>query len=569
MSATSQRLPPDLGAQSRDERPARAAQQVLRFGLLTSGAPLTPWQQGVLEQLLRTPGVLADCWLLCAPKGLHAAVDPFAGRNDSNPALREPPVELRWKRDANASDVAAAFRAVQKRELDFILSFTAAADARFLLSATRWGVWQFFFGDWVRWRGESEGFWEIAEDVAVASALLVQLQPEVDSVRILKQGRVRSHPFRPARTVRCLRERCVHWPRQVCLELMEGVDDSLTGPLVRADARPRSRRSPLSRLRFALRGGWRVARDGLRQLFVHDQWTIGVIDAPIQSLLEGAPPLEPRWLLEPHRLEFFADPFGIVQDGRLTVFCEAMDYRTGVGSIVAFEESRPAQRVPVSIGPSVHRSYPYLLRENGRLYCIPETCATNDVALFECERFPDRWRRVATLVSGLPLIDATPFRYEGRWWLAASLPLSHGSNCELHLYYAESLEGPWRAHAANPVKIDVESARPGGTPFWSGGWLYRPAQDCSTTYGRRIAINRVLRLTETTFAEEVVTTVEPMRPYAAGLHTLSAAGNVTIVDAKRHVFVPQQARIVLSYAYRKFLKALRRNAPGRAPASSS
>ena len=40
------------------------------------------------------------------------------------------------------------------------------------------------------------------------------------------------------------------------------------------------------------------------------------------------------------------------------------------------------------------------------------------------------------------------------------------------------------------VKTDVRSARPAGTPFVYQGELYRPAQDCSRTYGGSIVIHR-------------------------------------------------------------------------------
>ena len=535
---------PDSTGSSRDAGAAPA--QVLRFGVLTNGAALAPWQHEVLARLLETDRVVADCWLLAQPRAGAPVSDPF----DDPQRPTAPAFAVQWLRSSSSDEIASTFSAVQARELHFILSFASPQDARFLLSAARWGVWQFFFGDWVRFRGESEGFWEVAGDVPAATALLAQLQPESDTVRPLKQGHVRAHPILPRATLRSLRKRCTHWPRQVCLELLDGVEECLDGPLLRAQAPPRDRRALASRARFVVRAVLRGLREAAHRLLLHEQWNIGLIDAPIQTLLDEPAP-EPRWLCHPQRREFFADPFGVVHQGRLTIFCEHMDYEQGVGSIVALEESDPTRFRPVDIGPQVHRSYPFMVREGGRLFCIPETCAASEVALYEVEQFPDRWRHVATLTRDLPLVDATLFRYEERWWLAASLPAGGGANCELHLYHAPQLEGPWQPHAANPVKVDVHSARPGGTPFYRDGALYRPAQDCSTTYGRRVVINRIRRLSETVFDEEIVGSVEPRRPYGAGLHTLAAAGNVTLVDAKRHVFVPQQFWLAMRFAYGK------------------
>jgi hypothetical protein len=69
------------------------------------------------------------------------------------------------------------------------------------------------------------------------------------------------------------------------------------------------------------------------------------------------------------------------------------------------------------------------------------------------------------------------------------------------------------------------------------GALYRPAQDCSVTYGGAVVINRIERMTPEEFSEQVVTRLAPAAdgPYPHGLHTLSSAGNVTLVDGKRHI----------------------------------
>ena len=192
-------------------------------------------------------------------------------------------------------------------------------------------------------------------------------------------------------------------------------------------------------------------------------------------------------------------------------------------------------------------SYPFLIQADQRVLCIPETSEAHEIALYESEHFPDRWAKVATLIAGAAIVDATLFQHGGHWWLAGSELADRGANCELHLWFAPSITGPWHPHPANPVKIDVRSARPGGTPFVVDGTLYRPAQDCSRTYGGRITINRVLTLNPLAFREEPFAFVEPEAagPYPDGLHTLSQVGNVTLIDGKRVLFVPAQFRRVL------------------------
>ncbi|HEY8475333.1 MAG TPA: hypothetical protein VIN09_00545, partial [Chloroflexota bacterium] len=155
-------------------------------------------------------------------------------------------------------------------------------------------------------------------------------------------------------------------------------------------------------------------------------------------------------------------------------------------------------------------------------------------------RFPSRWEKVATLVEGAAVVDPTVFFFEGRWWLLGA-DQETGSNNTLYAWHADDLFGPWVPHRANPLKTDVRSSRPAGTPFLHEGHLYRPAQDCSTTYGGSVVINRVTRLTPSEFHEEPVAVLrpDPKGPYPHGLHHISFAGGVTVVDGCVVTFVPE------------------------------
>lgn len=284
-----------------------------------------------------------------------------------------------------------------------------------------------------------------------------------------------------------------------------------------------------------------------RRLFRHDVWNIGIVDAPIETFLTpGArPPV--RWLPEPPRGSFLADPFLIETDDGPAILAEGFSYADGKGRIVVLPATPTGGfGPPVSvIRESVHMSYPYIVQHEGRIYCIPETGTARDVHLYEAIDFPRTWKRRATLVEGFAALDATVFRHEDRWWLLCS-EQDGTRGTTLHIWHARDLFGPWTPHAANPIKRDV-GARPAGTPFVHAGQLYRPGQDSTRIYGGAVVIHRVLRLTPTEFAEEAVTTVEPYTdgPYRHGLHTLSACGPRTVIDGKRYRFIPHEFRRVL------------------------
>jgi hypothetical protein len=148
------------------------------------------------------------------------------------------------------------------------------------------------------------------------------------------------------------------------------------------------------------------------------------------------------------------------------------------------------------------------------------------------------------LLDNIQAVDPTLVFFNGFWWLFFTSRIY--SNTHLYLFFSENFDGEFKAHPQNPVKIDIRSARPAGTPFVHQGHLYRPAQDCSKTYGGRVVVNKVNVITTDQFSEEVVHAVEPDETgyYRDGLHTISGVGDITLIDGKRyranwHYFVSQ------------------------------
>jgi hypothetical protein len=126
------------------------------------------------------------------------------------------------------------------------------------------------------------------------------------------------------------------------------------------------------------------------------------------------------------------------------------------------------------------------------------------------------------------------------------------ANAELWLWSAPAFAGPWEPHALNPVKIDVTSARPAGTPFVRDGMLYRPAQDCSHGYGGAIVVNRIDRLDERCFEETVVDRLDLRTDrYAAGNHTVAFGAGLVTIDGKRQIFDLHRSRRELAARLRR------------------
>ncbi len=307
---------------------------------------------------------------------------------------------------------------------------------------------------------------------------------------------------------------------------------------------------------YLARGGFRnrFAKE-FHDLFCHQHWNIGYVEQPIQAFLEEGSPPPVMWFPLKGKGSFLADSFGIVRDGRTYIFCEELDYPVFKGKIarIEIEDDGGFSQPRVVMDMPFHMTYPYVFEFQRDVYCVPETYQAGEISLFKAEEFPDRWTKVATLVPDFPGVDSSIFNYQGRWWLIGTR--KGATNEKLYAFYAPSLLGPWRAHARNPVKSDMSSARSAGTPFLWKGSLYRPAMDNSKVYGKRIVINRVRKLTPTEFDEEPVRFVEPARNgrFREGIHTLSSAGDITVVDGFRVVFQTTEFRFAAKEDRRRVL----------------
>lgn len=279
-------------------------------------------------------------------------------------------------------------------------------------------------------------------------------------------------------------------------------------------------------------------------LYRHDGWNVGLVHADQRSLLSGGTP-DVGWLDLGLRGAFAADPFLVEVDGTLYCFFEVLPYATNRGHIAYAALDAPAGeplRVVDAIVAPHHLSYPFLLRHGGEIVCVPEAAESGRVSAYAARDFPGGWYEKHTLIEGFAGVDNTIFEHDGRWWLLATDGRS-GTNSELHVWFADELFGRWQPHRANPVKRNLAGTRPGGRPFVVDGRLYRPAQDCTLRYGRRLIVNEITELTPERFSERPVSTIEPdvNGTYAAGLHTANAARDVIAVDGNRLHFVPHQA----------------------------
>ncbi|WP_394754525.1 hypothetical protein [Crenothrix sp.] len=277
-----------------------------------------------------------------------------------------------------------------------------------------------------------------------------------------------------------------------------------------------------------------IAQKIVRKLLYNGQWSVvaGVGNDMIPHPIG-------QWFLVPKSDCFWADPFPWEHEDRQWIFLEELPFSTQRGYLVAielFKDGSHSDAQPVMIADT-HLSYPFLFKWDGDLYMVPESGVARNIVLWKCVSFPNKWQQVTELLSDIRAVDATLIEYQGYWWMFVSV--AKEGICihdELHIYFSDTPLGTWQAHPENPVKSDARNARPAGNLFIEEGILYRPAQDCSTEYGKAVILNRVDRLNKHSFLETPIARLDASwyKDFLR-VHTLSRSENLWAIDGFRWI----------------------------------
>lgn len=521
----------------------------IRFGVFVFNRDLYPWENKAVE-LLREAG--ASCLFIEGaveagpdkPTKYRANLDRILGVDErAGPAAAGssgcPPhqpsmvcnVEFGGDRRFELSRDERL--RITDRHLEFILFFGAGEAPAGLSSCARLGFWQF-----TRGTGLSESFpfvLHLAHRMDVVTFGLEQIVGQGQHRRRLANGCFRARGESNRAVTAQILGQASRWPLQALRYLL------LNGELPRLEQQDSIGKTSVCSIRLIAS---LMMRDAIVRLnawiaayFILETWTVGFLRMDIRKLLAGqqlpAVALIPR--LEWGR--YIADPFILSTTPQLKLLVE--DYNDfGVGKISEVIVSDPFGRAEVDVSVKLesefHFSYPFLFEDGGCTYCLPECHQSGGALLYRYEE--GQLVPAVQLLAQARVTDGTVLQHDGLYWLFCGLE-DDNDQLNLYIFFCKSLTENWVPHPLNPVKTDVRSSRSGGAIIKLDGVLFRPAQDCSRSYGYGLSVSRIEKLSPTCFEETVIVTLTPdaVSPDCKGIHTLSVAGDLIVVDAKFHL----------------------------------
>lgn len=450
------------------------------------------------------------------------------------------------------------------RGLKFILNLTQRPQDRKLFKNLSLPVWRFQFGN-LKQNGPIESFFTYLYQGQQGIPIYL-LSYHKDDIEILRKGFFRLDPLKIRQNYSDIAFSIMKWGKQAIIDLK---NQASKRRLSKNRIKEIFKQDQTLELNLKTFGRFIISRycaikKNISKKFYRNlittrraNWNIGIVEKPIFEILQEKEFFdEIRWLPKPNPWIFWADPFGIRYNDQNYIFYEKFDHSTERATIAYlkftddFEYSEPH----MGLERPYRLSYPHLLKSDDQIYMIPETAANRTISIYEAVDFPNKWKLNKDLMEKIRRVDTTTFKFNGKWWMFSHAPEESG----LYIYYAEDLLGPWHSHKNNPVKQDVRSTRSAGNVFFVKNELYRPTMDLlplRTSYGSKIYINKIIKLTETEFREVTVKKVYPGKSwnYNEGIHTLSYIGDkYTIIDARNTVAM----KISISKALKKITKRL-------------
>lgn len=198
--------------------------------------------------------------------------------------------------------------------------------------------------------------------------------------------------------------------------------------------------------------------------------------------------LDGNWhVIRSNENEWFADPFLFEWEGKQYIFAERMNRWRLIGSIAVCEinDLKTSRFREVLVEP-FHLSFPNVFAYNGEVYMIPESGQNQDIRLYKSKSFPYQWELVKVLYTGRNYVDTS---------FVSDIKDGHAVLCSLdwdtrHSYYF-GLDLNHLVLTELPENPGMMNERNGGNCFEDNSGRYRVLQDCSSTYGAKILINRI------------------------------------------------------------------------------
>ena len=238
---------------------------------------------------------------------------------------------------------------------------------------------------------------------------------------------------------------------------------------------------------------------------------------------------------------FLADPFVMINKNKKIIFVEDYFFEDNKGRISAIDVTNNEDKfLGLVLEENFHLSFPFVFKNENKIYMVPECSMANQIRLYECIEFPMKWKFKLTLMDNISAVDTVILKKDDLWFMLTNI-CSAGLNkhsSELHIFYSEKLfSNEWvPIKQTNPIIFDSRKARNGGI-FFDNDNIYRLNQvQTPDSYGYSLKINLIKKIDKYIYEEQTIDEIKPFfKNDIVGTHHFNSYEDISVIDFHRKV----------------------------------
>lgn len=238
---------------------------------------------------------------------------------------------------------------------------------------------------------------------------------------------------------------------------------------------------------------------------------------------------------------YLGDPFLFKNDNVNYLFAEEYDINKKKGHIVSFQLSKYNNtyiRQGTILKEKFHLSFPFVFRDNKKIYMIPESNEKKDIRLYECLEFPHKWKLKKVLIKNIKALDTIIFKKNKLWFLITSTTTdtSYPTN-RINIFYSTNglLTEKW-IRSKSPISyFNKENARNAGLIKLKNKFFRINQISSFNVYGHKIQINKILDINKDKYKEKKLKEISISyfnKKKILGTHHLSINNDFIAYDLK-------------------------------------
>lgn len=266
----------------------------------------------------------------------------------------------------------------------------------------------------------------------------------------------------------------------------------------------------------------------IKDYLIQDRYNIGFVENQLENIINGDS-IRVKWMKHNYKDRWFADPFflDVTDDYYIVLVEEWYDpiKRGRISKLTIDKHSYILTNIKTILELDSHLSFPFIQRENGCIYIIPENSATGRLPRYKYDPSTDEVY-FDSIICDDKLTDSVLFEYNNQQILfSTKLPDANGKDLGI---YHKGKDGTYIQY--DSYHFDNNLSRMAGDIFTCNGRRYRPAQVCIKSYGDAVSLQEIIYNDGKFGFKEIRRIYSPSKKYDLGFHTFNVYNGHIVVD---------------------------------------